>query len=399
MKKLKISITVLLFVLFSIVSTKDVLAADRTAVYFKEATCIVCQELVGYPDGPAGTYYPEQDYIKIMEDQGITVEVYDILSDTASNDLFRAYNIKYGNDAFNPVVPIIFVGDQFFDDAEDIKDAVNDNTIYNLSANPLLDVNVDDGGAFGDLKGIAGFVAVLLAGLLDGVNPCAIAMLLLFVSLLGFSESKKALILVSITYIFALFVSYLLIGIGLLNILSSFADQAEIINTVINWIIFILVSFLFTLNVYDFFVTKNQDYAKVKNQLPKWVQKYNKVIVKKFTSVINDTDNKRGIISILVITFILGITLSVTELICTGQIYVTIVNEIKYEEAAYSYFLLLSYNLMFVLPLIVIAVVAVTGKGVMSTSNYIREHLHIIKILNALLFLIIAIVFYIRIFH
>jgi len=152
------------------------------------------------------------------------------------------------------------------------------------------------------------------------------------------------------------------------------------------------------LNFYDFFVTRKQDYAKVKNQLPKFVQKYNKIIVKKFTYAMNNKESKKGLISILALTFVLGLTLSVTELICTGQIYVTIVNEIKYESVGYSYFLLLSYNIMFIIPLVIIAVVSITGKGIISTSNFIREHLHIIKILNALLFLIIAIIFYFRIF-
>lgn len=398
MKMMKISITLLLFVLFSIVSTKNVYAADRTAVYFKEYGCMVCQDFVGYSNGYSGTYTPESDYIKIMEDQGITVEVYDIINDEGANDLFSAYNDAYENNGLNPTVPIVFVGDEFFDDVSELKAKINDNTIYDLSITPLLEVTVTEGGAFNDIKGFAGFLAVLGAGLLDGVNPCAIAMLLLFVSLLGFTENKKSLILVSVTYISALFFSYLLIGFGLLNLLTSFSDQAEIINTVINWFIFILVSFLFILNFYDFIVTRNQDYSKVKNQLPKWVQKYNKVIVKKFTNAINNKESKKGLISIMALTFILGVTLSITELVCTGQIYVTIVNEIKYESVGYSYFLLLSYNIMFIIPLVIIAVVSITGKGIMSTSNFIREHLHIIKILNALLFLIIAIVFYFRIF-
>ena len=90
MKKMKIYITILLFVLFSIVSTKNVLAADRTVVYFKEYYCIVCQEFAGYPDGYNNDYHPESDYIKIMEDQGITVIVYDIINDEGANDLFSA---------------------------------------------------------------------------------------------------------------------------------------------------------------------------------------------------------------------------------------------------------------------------------------------------------------------
>ena len=178
MKKMKIYITVLLFVLISIVSTKNVLAADRTVVYFKEYYCIVCQEFAGYPDGYSNDYHPESDYIKIMEDQGITVIVYDIMNDDGANDLFSAYNDEYENNNSNPTVPIIFVGDQFFDDVDDIKAAIDDNTIYNLSSDPLLEVTVIEGGAFSDLKGFAGFLAVLGAGLLDGVNPCAIAVYL-----------------------------------------------------------------------------------------------------------------------------------------------------------------------------------------------------------------------------
>ena len=111
-----------------------------------------------------------------------------------------------------------------------------------------------------------------------------------------------------------------------------------------------------------------------------------------------DEDNKKGIIAVMALTFVLGLTLSITELVCTGQIYVAIVNTVRYEEVSYAYFLLVSYNIMFVIPLIIIAVIAIRGKGVISTSNFIREHLHIIKILNALLFLIIAVYFYFRIF-
>ena len=234
MNKTKTYFTVFLIILFSIVSTKGVMAADRTVAYFKEYYCIECQGFAGYPDGYSNDYHPESDFIKIMEEQGITVLVYDIQKDEGANDLFTAYNKKYGNDSTNPTVPILFFSDKFIEGADDLRIAINDYTIYDESVNPLLEVEVTVGGAFSDLKGFAGFIAVLGAGLLDGVNPCAIAMLLLFVSLLGFTENKKSLILVSITYISALFFSYLLIGFGLLNILSSFADQADIINTVIN---------------------------------------------------------------------------------------------------------------------------------------------------------------------
>ena len=399
MKKTKLIITFMLFILFSITVTKSpVNTAERKVIYFKEATCLVCAELTGYPNGPSGVYNEDDDYIKKIQDQGITVEIHDIIASEESSDLFAAYNVAYGISQSDATVPVIFVGDEYYKLLSDIQNAVDDNTIYNLSDDPFKDVIENQGQIFDDITGIAGFAVVLFAGLLDGFNPCAIAMLLLFVSMLGFSDNKRVLILVSITYISALFVSYFLIGTFMLNFLIRFSSQAHIINTIISWFIALLCSFLFFFNMYDFFMTKNEKYGKVKNQLPKWIQRYNKKLIKAFTNVINDEDNKKGLFTVLGLTFVLGIALSVTELICTGQIYLGIIYGIHYLDSFYAYVALFSYNLMFVLPLIIIAIIAIKGKGVMSTSNWIREHLHIIKLLSALFFLGIAIYFFTRIF-
>ncbi|MCK5762019.1 MAG: hypothetical protein KAH16_03875, partial [Candidatus Izimaplasma sp.] len=213
MQKTKLIITFILFILFSItITVPQVKTAERRIIYFKDATCLVCNELTGHPNGPSGVYNEEDDYIKKMQDQGITVEIHDIITSEESSDLFAAYNVAYGIGKSNATVPVIFAGDQYFKLLNDIQTAVDDNTIYELSGDSLRDVTVIQGQIFDDITGIAGFAVVLFAGLLDGFNPCAIAMLLMFVSLLGFSKSKKTLILVSVTYIFALFISYFLIG-------------------------------------------------------------------------------------------------------------------------------------------------------------------------------------------
>jgi cytochrome c biogenesis protein CcdA len=279
----------------------------------------------------------------------------------------------------------------------DIKNAVDSGEIYEKSAEPLLEIDVQEGDAYQNITGFIGFLTVLFAGLLDGVNPCAIALLLLFVSLLGFSDNKRFLILVSVVYIFALFVSYLLIGTVLLNVLDTFQAQAHIISTVINWVVAIICVILFSLNMYDYFRAKNDDYGNIKNQLPKFIQRYNKKIVKAFTNVLNSED-KKGVVTILIITFILGITLSLTELVCTGQIYFSILYGIHTLNSVYGYIALIAYNIMFVVPLIIIAVISIKGRGIMETSNYIREHLDLIKLLNALLFLGIGIFYFTRIF-
>lgn len=394
MKLLKLFITGFLFVLFLFVSTVPSFAAEQKVIHFTDSQCMICKELKGEVNGD---YDEDLDYIKKMVDAGIQVDTYDILSSAENADLFTSYKLAYQVDK-DAAVPIVFAGEQAFVGLDEIRTAFDNGTIQELSSNPLVDVSVIEGSTYTNITGVIGFLTVLAAGFLDGFNPCAIAMLLLFVSLLGFSENKRILILVSVTYIFALFISYFLIGTFLLNFLIQFKEEAEIINVVISWFVAILCSFLFLFNLYDFFMTRNERYDKVKNQLPKFIQRFNKKIIKRFTSVINDQENKKGLITVLALTFFLGVLLSVTELICTGQIYLGIIYGIHYLDTFYAYVALISYNIMFVVPLIAIAVIAIKGKGIVSTSNWIREHMHIIKFFNAMLFLVIAIYYFTRIF-
>ncbi len=383
---------ILFSILLSIISLTSVGATNKEAVFFKETTCTKCQDLIGYRNGE---YFEEHDYIKKLEALGYTVYVIDIMveepvtslpdnivieGDYSNTDLFAAYNRVY--DVGFAHVPILFVADTYYS-ADDIKDAIDKN---DLKTGDLLEVNIISNEVYDNLTGIVGFLTVLGAGFLDGFNPCAIALLLLFVSLLGFSENKRVLFLVSLTYISALFISYFLIGTLLYGVLERYADEALIVNRIISYGMIVLCSGLFLFNFYDYLVSRNQEYGKIKNQLPKWLQRFNKRIVKRFTAVIND-EQRGGLTIVLIITFILGITLSVTELLCTGQIYLGIIVGIHTLDQGYAYIALLAYNIMFVLPLIFIAFVAIRGKGLIATSNMLRENMHIVKLFNALLFL------------
>jgi cytochrome c biogenesis protein CcdA len=93
--------------------------------------------------------------------------------------------------------------------------------------------------------------------------------------------------------------------------------------------------------------------------------------------------------------FALGVFISVGEFLCTGQIYLaTIIFVFKNSEAfnleAVSYFLI--YGIAFVIPLIAITLLIHRGKEVFDVSEIVRDKLHIIKLVNALIFLIFAII-------
>jgi len=412
MKRIKLLLIALVLIILNMTTT-PVQAETRQVIFFKENTCSICAEVEGYLDGPNGPYTQDADYIYKLEQQGVDVIIYDIKLnpvipeyaytdgdgnqvDVTAIDVFAAFNTAYSRTV--KTVPVIFAGDTYYEDFGGITQGVTDGSIYASAATPLKAVNVEEGAAYSELTGFIGFLIVLGAGILDGFNPCAIALLLLFISLLGFSEDKRVLILVSVVYIFALFVSYFLIGTLFLGVLEQFASQLQVVGMIINWVVLLLVLFLFLFNLYDYFQAKKEDYGKIKNQLPKWLQRYNKKIMKIFTGAMN-SDNNKGIFAVLAITFILGITLSITELVCTGQIYFGILFGIHTIETNYAYVLLLAYNLMFVMPLIIIAVSAIKLRSIVTVSTWVREHMTTIKLGNAILFLGIFLYFLYRVIH
>lgn len=74
-------------------------------------------------------------------------------------------------------------------------------------------------------------VTVVLAGLVDGLNPCAMAVLLVFVSATllavgatmegGLGERRRALFRGGAAYVAGMFITYLLIGLGLMGFASA----------------------------------------------------------------------------------------------------------------------------------------------------------------------------------
>lgn len=402
MKRLLSILVTLSFVLIGLSFVTEVSAADNdTVIYFYSPTCLVCFNL------------EEEGYIDQIEAQGILIHKIDISGDIAftipSNviydtderdpsgaDLLESFGDFYSIPVSGRTSPLMIVGDTYYTESE-IKEAITSGEFFEEAKDDFLTVDVEAGQAYESKKTFIGFLGVLGAGLLDGFNPCAIALLLMFISLVGFTEDKKLLLIVSITYILTMFITYFLIGVGALSALQSIVTGSGL-DKVMSWIVFVIVLLFFILNVYDFFVTRNQEYGKVKSQLPKWIQKMNKRILKTFTVSLNEKGEKGKIVPVILLTASLGIIMTFTEFICSGVIYYGVIDGIKYFKEFYAYFLIFVFNVMFVTPMIVIAFLAVKSKSIMSISNWIREHMSIIKLLNSIVFLILLILFAQRLF-
>ena len=67
---------------------------------------------------------------------------------------------------------------------------------------------------------------IVISGLVDGVNPCAFALLVFFLSFLtGLRRTRRNVLWLGLAYIAGLFVVYLAVGLGILNTISFFGVE------------------------------------------------------------------------------------------------------------------------------------------------------------------------------
>ena len=323
---------------------------------------------------------------------GIRVIVYDVNQDSLKTTaFFETYGVRAPTAA-----PIIYAGSEYFHGTEAILEAFNSGRLAELAQEPLLDISDFVPREFGFWIGLA---IIILAGLVDGINPCAIAMLLMFISMVGFTKDRRILMTVAVTYIGSIFVTYLFIGIGFFTLLGLTREQFEFFSYFLYGGFALLCLILFIFTFYDFIVTRKQDYGKVKNQLPKFIQAFNKRIMHRFTQAIEaEEPGLKQTLLIVFVPMILGVIVGITEAACTGQVYFTVLAWVQSVSpgpgmSTVELLYIVVFNLMFVVPLILIAAFAVRARSVVGIANFIREHLSAIKLITALFFLLMTVYF------
>ena len=175
-------------------------------------------------------------------------------------------------------------------------------------------------------------LVVLGSGLLAGIHPCTIGVLLFFLAFLFTIRKNRAQAFkIGAGYIAGIFLAYFLIGLGLLQVFSfgtpHFAARFS----------GALVVILGLFNILRFFRPEIKGFG-----LPSGAKKQIAVLAEKAS---------------IPSAFLLGIIVGVCSFGCTAGIYFSIIGLLMTNKAMGMAYLLL-YNLMFVLPLIVILFVS-----------------------------------------
>jgi len=226
------------------------------------------------------------------------------------------------------------------------------------------------------------YMAIALAGLIDGINPCVFAALIFFISLLAMMRvTGRKILVVGAVYCFACFLSYLAIGFGLISFLQKLS-KFEYIRTVLEYAALAMVMVFAVISFIDAFRYQRSKKAdRILLQLPAPLkQKIHRLM-------------RRGLEYryLLPGIFATAIIVTVIESVCTGQIYLpTLIFLMREKGFGIWFFYLLLYNFMFIVPLLVIFYFAYRGTSAMAFIQWSKRQVICSKLLMGVFFLMMA---------
>ncbi|MEM2583726.1 MAG: hypothetical protein QW519_05185 [Candidatus Thermoplasmatota archaeon] len=331
-------------------------------VLFYKSTCPICVNFKRNVE-LFSNFYP------------LEIKIYDLKEKENEEILlnyYSYYKVPYPYDA------IAFIGEKYFV-KENLTQIENEIKKYLGSG---IDYPIIEGSSLAGAENmIRSFtlLSVVAGGLLDGINPCAFATLVFFISYLERAR-KKSILAIGLSFTLGIFICYFLIGIGLLEFFGLIESYTKMyIDIAIGSAAIILGAF----SIYDFFAIKKGKEAKL--QLPMFIKKRRGRLIKKLT------EDKKVII-LTIISFFTGFIISALELACTGQIYIPIAKVIHSSSSLKSIALtyLFIYNLMFILPLIIILLFFYFGYSSEKFGETQKKSYLYVKILIGLFLIIIG---------
>ena len=329
--------------------------------YYYSAGCSSCRKFL-------------EETIPVLEkklDVNIEVESLDILD----SEIYKVYvSLLDEQEAKKIVFPSLLIGNRLLQGdreiSENLKQAIIDYTGQETRHVPR--------GNVGTVS--ISLIPVILAGLLDGINPCVFSTLLFLISTLTLAgRHRKEILYIGIFFSLAVFITYYFVGLGLFQGLRS-ASVFPLIAEILKYILVFFLVLISIFSLYDFIQIKKGKTAKISLQLPKFIKL-------KIHSIIRGQVKST---SIIIGSLFLGVMVSIFELACTGQVYFpTIAYLVKLNQGS-AFIYLAIYNISFIIPLFIVFILIYKGTGSKAITQFFQNNMGAMKIGLGLLFLFLA---------
>jgi cytochrome c biogenesis protein CcdA/thiol-disulfide isomerase/thioredoxin len=243
-------------------------------------------------------------------------------------------------------------------------------------------------GEFSELAKSTPFpVFVSLIALADGFNPCAFSVLLVFLSLLAYTNRKSGSFTLGILFIVTSAIMYFLIVLLLILIGSVFLERFEILA---RFFISAVILTAGALNVKDFFFFKKGVSLSISEKNNSKIAKISVRIMKHLKT---GETNRRAWMSAIVLTIGLAVFVNFVELGCTAifpVIYLSALMSRFGDFGAPHILYTILYSIIFIIPLTGVLVFYLTG---VKTVRLTEEQGRYLKLFSGILLLSLGILF------
>jgi len=209
---------------------------------------------------------------------------------------------------------------------------------------------------------------VVVSSLIDAINPCAFSVLLLTIAFLySLGKLKGNVLRIGGIYILGIFIAYISIGLGLLQGFHLF-DAPGFMGKLGAILIISLGAINIAGSLWPSF--------PIRLKIPK-------VSHKKIATLMEKASMPTA--------FMLGILVGICEFPCTGGPYLMVIG-LLYDQATYlsgvGYLLL--YNILFVLPLVLVLLIAGDSMALDKVQNWRKTNLKNTKLIGGIIMIILG---------
>ncbi|MBU0471652.1 MAG: cytochrome c biogenesis protein [Nanoarchaeota archaeon] len=294
-------------------------------------------------------------FLQDIQDQypSLVVHKHEVYQDQESIALFQNLAAAYSHEV--EAVPTVFIGDKVI---VGYSKTISDSIVLEVEScisvqceDPLDRLKDSDLLSEENLAQTLTIPAVISAAAVDAINPCAFAVLIILLTTILASHRKKRALFSGLAFSISIFISYFLMGIGLYS-----AIQATGLTHKFYLVMAVLAIVLGLFNLKDYLW-----YGKwfVMEVPLKWRPNLKKLI--------------KGVTSIPG-AFFIGFVVSLFLLPCTSGPYIVILGLLsKVATKNYALTLLVLYNIIFVLPMILITFAVYFGITTTEKAEELRQ--------------------------
>lgn len=210
---------------------------------------------------------------------------------------------------------------------------------------------------------------IIVPALIDSLNPCALSVLVFLLISIAAAANRRRVSLIGGSYIVAVFLFHLLMGIGIFSFitLSGFSKAFSLLGGAVAVILGLITLSDVIRNRETFFLSVS---GSGKGLMAQYIR-----------------------LASIPAAFVLGVLAGLLGFSCTGGIYISIL-ALMSRSLTFSNGLpyLLLYNIIFVLPLVLVTLLAAYGMSMEKADSWRTEHKRALRLVIGLVLIALGIV-------